>query len=202
MLKSSMGKNMDLYFLDVNVIGRATESTLMFLLIRQKAFRIVGSDGYHSEAHIALIHLSIRKQRDEEYAMCNSSRFIENLKSSFESSLIIMHPCSFVLIGLLGKDDVRVIEEALSAKAGLIVTDNKCDFPEQHLSTFGVVAVGPDDALTQCVRANGIAFRLAPPKVIAELNSTNFNEQEIVERWAGRFRFDSTVNDLRGIIEK
>lgn len=190
----------DLYIIDANVLVGVTKRTILFSLLRSGVLNAKWSDRVLQEARSALVRISIRRGHGEEFARNRSARIMENIENSFESSKLPPVPSGFQLVGLPDEDDEHVVQIAMFAKAKFIMTDNIRDFPEQLLSPLGISAIRPDDVFAMYVRHHWETVRSALPQINEDLNVSNVDENEMLERWSVEIGLKNTVTEIRNRI--
>ncbi len=123
--------------LDANVLYSARLRDFFIWLALQNAYQA------HWTAEIQAEWKRNLLQNRPEILVANLERTQKLMDRALPDALLENVPRLEVI--LPDTNDIHVLEAAIYAQAGYVVTNNLRDFPQAILEPFGVIALGPDD---------------------------------------------------------
>ncbi|MEM8895871.1 MAG: PIN domain-containing protein, partial [Bacteroidota bacterium] len=84
-------------------------------------------------------------------------------------------------LDLPDENDRHVLAAAIKTNANLIVTNNLKDFPNEYLSTFGLIAKSADDFLTDTIDLNPTQATKAFRRLVLNRRNPEMDEYEMLD---------------------
>lgn len=132
-----------------------------------------------------------RKNVDEKEIVKRVSRANE----AFPDALVNNYDKLIDGLELPDPDDRHVLAAAIKTNANVIVTNNIKDFPEDYLSSFGLVAKTADDFLTDIIDLNPEQATKAFKELVLNRTNPDLDEFEVLDILRNRGLLD-TANYL------
>ncbi|MDD2983790.1 MAG: hypothetical protein PHQ74_10420 [Crocinitomicaceae bacterium] len=84
-------------------------------------------------------------------------------------------------LSLPDENDCHVLAAAIKINANIIVTNNLKDFPEDYLSTFGLIAKSADDFIADIIDLNHAKAIEAFRKLVLNRRNPDLDEYEVLD---------------------
>ncbi len=145
--------------LDANVLYSARLRDFFIWLALQKAYQAHWTTEIQTEWKRNLL------LKRPDISMTNLERTQNLMEKALPDALLENVPR--LEITLPDANDIHVLEAAVDAQAGFIVTNNLRDFPQAILEPFGILALSPDEFVMRIVKRkpnlvlNAIQMQLA-----------------------------------------
>lgn len=161
--------------LDANILYSAALRDVFMQLALDGLFRARWSDEIHNEWINALIRNkpTLDRQRLEHIRDLMNETILDATISDYE------HLVSSV--ELPDPDDRHVVAAAIAGECDVIVTKNLADFPASALPSFGVIAISPDEFLSQKLQQKPQQFVHSIVAVRRRLKNPPYSTEEYLE---------------------
>lgn len=124
---------------------------------------------------------------------------ISNAQRAFPDALIENYETLVDALKLPDEKDRHVLAAAIKTNANVIVTNNIKHFPNDYLSTFGLIAKTADDFLTDTIDLNNDLAIEAFRALVLNRTNPNLDEFEILERFR-KIGLIDTANYLHALL--
>ena len=131
--------------LDANVIVPIAATNLLLRLAERELYRPLWSSRILEETHRAITKLH------PEFTESQIRARLAVMNEAFEDALVTGWEKIEEALVLPDADDRHVLACAIVGGADAIITNNKDDFPEAVLATFGLEVIGLDDFLLDLI---------------------------------------------------
>lgn len=107
---------------------------------------------------------------------------VEKAQRAFPDALVEHYESLTESLVLPDENDKHVLAAAIKSNAQIIVTNNLRHFPEEYLSTFGIVAKSADDFLTDTIDLNADLALAAFRSMVLNRVNPNLDEFQVLDR--------------------
>lgn len=164
----------DCYLLDANVIYSYTLRDCFITLA------VLGVPIRWS-ANIETEYIEARRRRSSGQAL-KAETVVSRMRTAVPDYLAMATPSAIARLDLPDPDDRHVLAAAIQAKANIIVTNNKADFPADALASHGVLALTADDALCQLHDEDPDRMLAAAASMRGRMIAPSLSAEEWLER--------------------
>ena len=123
----------------------------------------------------------------------------EKAQRAFPDALVRNYETLIPNLNLNDEKDRHVLAAAIKTNANIIVTNNLKDFPNDYLSTFGLVAKSADDFLTDTIDLNNELALEAFKAMVLNRTNPKVDEFSVLERFRKNHLID-TANYLHALL--
>ncbi len=159
--------------LDTNVIYPVVIRDLLFWFAHYDLFTPKWSNHIFDEWESVLRRKGVSKEE--------AKKRVNKANAAFPDALVHNYAELIKNLTLPDEKDCHVLAAAIKTNADVIVTNNKKDFPEEYLQSFGIKAKTADDFLTDIIDLNSEQAVAAFKEMVLNKQNPDLDEYEVLE---------------------
>lgn len=159
--------------LDTNVIYPVVIRDLLFWFAHYDLFTPKWSNHIFDEWESVLRRKGVSNEE--------AKKRVNKANAAFPDALVHNYAGLIKNLTLPDEKDCHVLAAAIKTNADVIVTNNKKDFPEEYLQSFGIKAKTADDFLTDIIDLNSEQAVAAFKEMVLNKQNPDLDEYEVLE---------------------